>query len=265
MPINSPVLVLTATINPKGMIDLKLHDIDQRRSQYLQALRFWLHLHDDQVRSIVFAENSGSDLTSFQNIVDSENPHGKSVELISLNQNDFPRQLGKGYGEFMLLDSVLQQSKALATAEHFIKITGRLVVTNLPKMIRCLPARYDLVCDAFLVSSDPNGGRIDSRLMFVSRSFYERAVLGAFHRMNDSVGIFAEHVFFELMQEQRDTALFTRLPIEPRWRGVSGSTGADYTGTPSRIKWPLKAGRRMWHRLVGYPSIDSIRAARRKA
>src|SRR6059058_6241967 len=100
----SYLLVLTATVHPKGMGNLKIADPTQRLEQYKSALTSWLIMDDPDVRSILFIENSGADLTPFNELVRKQNTLGKNVELVGLDVNDYPRDLGKGYGEFLAVD-----------------------------------------------------------------------------------------------------------------------------------------------------------------
>src|SRR5437867_2008494 len=74
-----PTLILTATIDPKGIVALKLRDVKTRRQQYLQALRAWLAMPGDELEQIVFVENSGSDLNEFNQLASSENQHQRAV------------------------------------------------------------------------------------------------------------------------------------------------------------------------------------------
>ncbi|MDB5328030.1 MAG: hypothetical protein JWM57_3599 [Phycisphaerales bacterium] len=257
----TPTLLLSATIEPRGMTQLTLSDPNARRKQYLSAVDYWLSLPVQA--SVVFVENSGADLADFRQR--SALSAGR-LEVIGLPHEPFPTGLGKGYGEFRMIDMAVEQSTLLKQADHFGKITGRLTIGNLPAMWRHLPREYDLIADAHLKPTQPNGGLIDSRLVFFSTAFYRSHAIGLYKTMNDGAGYFAEHAFFRLMQTAPATAkILTRLPIEPHWQGSSGSTGASYDDALSRVKRPLKGIRRLRDRWLNRPSLQTVRAATQAA
>lgn len=259
---NSPVLILTATIQPIGGQRLALAAATDRKRQYLEALRRWLaDTHDGT--PIVLIENSGADLADFKLLAEAF--PARLVELLSIPASHSNPTAGKGFGEFEMIDAAFTQSRLLRTADCCVKITGRLTIANWRPMLWKLPASFDLIADAHLVPNDPNGGRIDSRLVFFSTAFYRQHVLGLYRTMNDANGYFAEHALFNVMQNAPpDAKLFTRLPLEPRWRGGSASTGERYDDWRARLKWPLKALRRLRDLKRNRPSVDDVRTARRQ-
>ena len=254
---DTPPLVLSATIQPSGVPQLALTDPAVRRQQYLSAVSFWL-LQTPRPR-LVFVENSGADLADFHLMAAAA---GGALEVIGLPNEPYLPSLGKGYGEFRMIDAAVAQSRLLSEASHFAKITGRLTIRNMPAMWRRLPPAFDLIADAFPIAHEPNGGRTDSRLVFFSTAFYREQAMNLYQTMDDAGYLFAEHAVWRLMQTAPPTAkIFTRLPVEPAWQGVSGSYGADYGDLKSRLKLPLKRLRRVRDRLLGKPSVQVVRSA----
>ena len=67
----SGALLLTATITPQaGVPNLRVTDPGQRRAEYLSSLAFAITLDPKVVTSIVFAENSGADLSDFKSLAE---------------------------------------------------------------------------------------------------------------------------------------------------------------------------------------------------
>ena len=99
-------LVMTAAIDPKGMAGLSVNDVSERAGQYLGTLQFYLE--NSAVSKIVFVENSGYDLKEFRELA-ARYPQ-KNVEFLSCDLNDYPRQLGKSYGEMRILDFISEHS-----------------------------------------------------------------------------------------------------------------------------------------------------------
>jgi hypothetical protein len=96
------VLLLTATINIKGMPKAYPTVPEQRQEDYYNSLKYYINFHP-RIKKILFVENSGWPLERLQETTQ-ENPHNKQIEFISLDANDFPRNFGKGYGETLLIE-----------------------------------------------------------------------------------------------------------------------------------------------------------------
>jgi hypothetical protein len=242
-------VALTATVNPKGMTYVALTETGERERQYLTALQDLLECCPSRVASVVFAENSGADLSRFHELAGHFAARRPSVELLSFNQNDFPRELGKGYGEFHLLDSALRASSAARSATHFVKLTGRLRVANLARILRKLPAEFDFAGDFSPPSASAPEGMMDTRLFAARTAFFLPKLAGLADRMDDSRGRIAERVIYDAARTWTDARIVALLPCEPRWRGASGSHGARYDSPRQRLKYPLKATRRFLRRL----------------
>jgi hypothetical protein len=254
------LLLLTATIEPRNMTAVNLADPTQRRVQYLKAVQFWLR--DPSRPRVILVENSGADLSNFHELASREPDR---LEIIGLPHEPFPVALGKGYGEFRMVDAAVTRSRQMASATWFAKLTGRLTLTNLATLTNRLPKHFDLVADAHIVPHVANGGVVDTRLLFLSTRFYRSQVMGIYRQMDDHAGRYAEHTFFRLMSAApAESDIRTRLPAEPRWRGVSGSTGQRYDDFTARAKWPAKVVRRQLDRLLGRPSLERIRAVPRQ-
>ena len=84
---NEFALLLTASVDPRGMAGITQADPRERETTYADCLRFYLRSHPD-VRKIIFTENSGWPLERFHAEVSENNPHAKDVELLSVNCND---------------------------------------------------------------------------------------------------------------------------------------------------------------------------------
>ena len=72
-------LILTATIDPKGMTFLARNSIQDRLNDYKNAFENWCK--HDSINKIIFIENSGYDLTFFNDL--SKKFKDKEIEIIS--------------------------------------------------------------------------------------------------------------------------------------------------------------------------------------
>lgn len=126
---NNIVIVLTACVNPNGMSYTVLQDSNVRRLQYIKSLHFYLN---KTLLPIVFVENSNEDLSKdFKKWID----EGR-LECITFDGNShFDKIRGKGYGEAIMLLYAMEHSVILQRCRYLIKITGRLQVTNINKIV----------------------------------------------------------------------------------------------------------------------------------
>ena len=100
-----------------------LQDIDIRKNQYIDSIRFYLNSSDCP---ILFVENSGIYISSyFQNEISS-----KRLEILVFNGNDYDKTLGKGYGEMLIIQHAFEKSVFIKSANFIFKITGRYKIIN---------------------------------------------------------------------------------------------------------------------------------------
>ena len=133
---NIPIL-LTATVNPQGMKGANF-DVSERIEMYKDALRFYA----EKGLKVVFAENSGwltleSNLTqiSQNSQIFNDSADFVNVEFVDVSGPEYNQSRGKGYNETILLHKAVNASKFVQEAGCFFKITGRLKVLNIEKLL----------------------------------------------------------------------------------------------------------------------------------
>ena len=102
-------LILTATICVDNLPRVYPADNSVREQQYLNTLNYYLHNHP-RLKKFIFIENSGSSLKRLEEATEN-NPYQKQVEFISLNTNLSYGFKGKGFGECLLIQEGLKESK----------------------------------------------------------------------------------------------------------------------------------------------------------
>lgn len=245
-------LFLTATIDIKGMQKAYPTVPETRQQDYFNSLRYYIN-HHPQIRKIIFVENSGWSLERVKQAV-ADNPHDKEVEFISLNSNDFPRGLGKGYGESLLLEKGLEQSKIIHTVTHFAKMTGRIYLTNMTELLASVRQPYDCLCDykdqgwrlkrfAGEKSASPH---CDTRFLVFRKEFYTEYIKPLHQRHRKSAGesacFYLESQFYQAIQTTAGKTVISRFPIEPDFRGVAGHFGGkDYSSSEERVKFKMRS------------------------
>lgn len=144
------VLIMTATVTPPpGAPGLTRVDPKVRLEDYRSSLVFYLGLLGKCLDAIVFAENSGADLSILRAAV-AEAGHVGRVEFMVFNDMDRPPSHGRCSGEARILDYAMANSRIVAEARDnsvFWKITGRYKVRNLEAVMANRPPHFDLYCD----------------------------------------------------------------------------------------------------------------------
>ena len=215
------IILLTSCVNPNGMPFTALSDINVRKQQYLDALRFYVN---NTPLPIVYVDNSNVDIKEYNvisNIVDDR------LEILSFDGNH-DKEHGKGYGELEIIDYAIKHSNIINsnTNVSIIKITGRLVIVNIMTILNqlkynILPSSNSVIC-----SMNSDFSMADSRLLIAPLNFYKRLIENRM-AINDSEGVYLEHVLCSLIKKQNLYAFHTFFS-EPQYQGVSGSTNITY-------------------------------------
>lgn len=214
-------IVLTCTIDICGVALTERSDTNIRHNDYQIALRQWLK--NKYVKQIIIVENSGYDLGTLRQIVDETNA-GKQVEFISFDGQNFPRHLGKGYGESLALARVVSNSVLLGEADKFIKVNGRYYVPNIHMFMEKMKSDVEVMTDLskHLLWSD-------SRVFGGTANFIRSYLCIEGDRVNDSQGHFMEHALARATHRAiADGMKWAPLPCTPAIDGVSGSVNIPF-------------------------------------
>ena len=240
-------LLLTSCIDPNGMPGTSRPDPFIREQDYVTALQ--THIAADVFDKIVFIDNSGWDLAAFE-VIRQQTPRLK-MELISVQQNDYPRERGKSYGEQWMVDTAVEKSSLIESSGGFVKLTGRLRVLNLDRMIRRVPSDIDLLIDMrdhdffkYVGKSHWCSHHADTRLYACSKKFYSKNLQGRYSDLNESTGRFVENLFFDVCKANLRNPEFRvrgRLPVEPLFSGLAGHWNKEYGASSDRWKQRTRA------------------------
>jgi hypothetical protein len=225
------ILVMTATITPKSDAFLLARaDPALRRGDYETALRHYLKpLSAGIFDMLIFAENSDSDLASLQTLVQETRLTDK-VEFLSLYGLDYPPEYSRGYGEFLLLDRVMESALMRAQSPDGIvwKVTGRYRVANIEQLVRKRPTLFDLYCNC----RDYPERLTDQYLMAWRIGAYGRHLKGLYELFKESeTSKYGEQVMRELIDQGR----FSSMNLVPRFKhvavveGVRGWDNQEYS------------------------------------
>lgn len=232
-------VLLTATVDIKGMPAVSAPDPRQREADYAACLRYNLTAHP-RFRRLVFAENSGWPLDRLREEAQSV-ARGQRIEFLSLPGNDFPRHLGKSYGEMLLIERAMKASALVRRARYVAKLTGRNFCLNLTRVLESMPRPVDFYCDLRdhnfygWMGSQSCGHHAESRVYLFTPAFFRECLDGKSALLDDSKGYMIENLLYDVAKDPRNARrVIRRFLIEPEFRGTAGHRNKDY-GSPREV------------------------------
>ena len=212
------ILLLTSCINPNGMTMTALSNQEERKKQYVEAIHFYL---SKTHYSIVFAENSGTDISY---LFKKEIKSGR-LEFLSFSGNH-NKEKGKGYGECEIIQFALSNSKIIhfAKDKRIAKITGRLIIRNINSIVRI--HNFLFPKNSVFCAINSNLSFPDSRFIIAPECFYH-SLLKSKEIIDDSRGYYFEHALCNTIKREKQFPYFPFL-LMPQIEGKSGSSGIIY-------------------------------------
>tara|TARA_E500000178_G_scaffold223569_1_gene220540 strand:- start:536 stop:1273 length:738 start_codon:yes stop_codon:yes gene_type:complete len=215
-------IIITATIDPKGMVFTERNSPKDRLNDYKKAFREFCN--QKEVSNIIFVENSGYSLDYFQN--EKKNYPDKKIEIMSSKiNNEFSRKLGKGFGEHLSLREVFDKSVSLKDYDYFIKCTGRHHLLNFSSIFKSIKKEISTV-NGYLKD---NLKFFDTTVLCGSKDFFINYVIPETKNVNDSENIFFENcVANALLKGMADGYSFNQIEDLPIIEGYSGTNNKKF-------------------------------------
>lgn len=214
-------ILLTATIDPKGVVFMERNDPLVRENDYINSIKKWIEKAD---YSIVFCENSGYNIDKIKSII--KGSRNNKIEILQFEGQDFPRELGKGYGELITINYAIEHSDFIKRSNFIIKINGRYYIENIKKIVNSLLKENDCYCMVDL-SRDLTWG--ESRVFAFKSSFFHNYLSKFQDLLNDSKGFYLEHALARaVLRAVSDGHKRIPLPYKPIIIGYSGTSDASY-------------------------------------
>jgi hypothetical protein len=240
------ILLLTASIDVKGMSSSSRPDPLVRQNDYAEAVIYYL-THHPRIRRLVFVENSGWPLEQIRGRALANNPFGKQLEFISLDCNDFPREFGKSYGELMLIERCMDVSHMVRDARYVVKLTGRNQLVNLTALLRTFTEPLDAACDVaenlLYEKLRPNctARWCESRVFLFTRAFFDRHLRGKYHLLDESRTTDLERFLYTVVKPlEQSPTIISRFRIEPYFRGLAGHLNKNYSSPAQNVRKAIR-------------------------
>lgn len=223
------ILLLTWCVDPKGMSFTVLHNVEERIQQYYETLDYYLEKTN---LDIVVVEN-----TLF-NIAEKYRSNNR-IEYLTFDGNNFNKSIGKGFGEALILKYALSNSIFLHREScAIVKITGRLKIVSFIEHLKQLSELKTK--NVVLADANWKGDFVYSYFFIANSKFFDNFFLPLVNNINDSKGIYFEHVLMQAIREyKRSGNIFRLLEKKILIDGISGSTGRTYNNSQNLL---LKIG-----------------------
>ena len=210
-------LILTATIDPRGMLFLKRNNVNDRLDDYKKSFSFWCNR--EEINKIIFIENSGYDLDYFKDYAEKIN--NKKIEIISSNINDsYDKKLGKGYGEYLCYKEIINKSKILNQTDYFIIVTGRHIISNFEKIYKEFIDSESDIC----LNLIDNLKFADANIYYGTLNFFKNYVVPETKKVNDTEEKWLEHCVADAtLKAVADGMKFKQLATHPDVIGFIGT------------------------------------------
>jgi hypothetical protein len=207
---NYPAIVLTGTIVP-NVLDLHRHlDEAVRRTEYLQAIRFY-----SQFSTVYFLENSVYPLQSDLEFTSIPNLHIHQFPVSAF------REQGRGFQEFEMLDRWVTETQDLPAS--WLKITGRYKYTNIQQILQECQAPKS---PAMLINQYRFSGYTNPAIFYITSAYYRNHIAGLYQQCDDRTGQYVEKVLHSnLRQQSLEQCQRFRSPLF--CSGIAGISGQE--------------------------------------
>lgn len=226
------VLLLTGAIDISGfnVPFTTIVNIDERLSQYLNSIEYAI-THYKTISEIVFCENTDYK-HDYSNLKEKALRNNKKLEIISfIGDYSGIQQKGKGYGEGEIIKHALNNSEILQKCEVFFKLTGRLIVKNMDKIVAATSSANSFIYYPKTIYQMPVD-HVETYFYKVKKDLYIKYLINAHLEVEETKFRFLEHIFYD-----RLSALdLHSFKIAPLISGFSGTSGEPYeSGTKAAI------------------------------
>lgn len=224
------IVFMTGCIDPGGMGLTVLSDKEERRRQYLDAIRFYLSAAGVPV---LFVENSGNDISSY---FERDIAAGR-LEVVTFSGNDYDKTKGKGYGEMLIVEEAIRTSVLFGDADFVFKVSGRYKVLNVRSFIDYLLSQGDSI--DMMINLQPSLAMADSRFFGASAAFYRDFLVRNRELLDDRKFVYFETVLADSVHEAIVKGYrYSGLYHYPRHSAQSGTSGDRYND--AWVRWFLK-------------------------
>jgi len=218
------VMLITGAIDIRELnVPLtKIIDVNERLLQYTDSIEYAI-THYESIAEIVFCENTDF-IYDYAPLKKKAADFGKKLEILSFKGDYIHIQKkGKGFGEGEIIKYALNKSDLLRQCDCFYKLTGRLIVKNMDKILAATSRKSSFIYypkTFYKISKD----HIETYFYKVEKTLYINNLIDAYQEVDEPHFQYLEHVFYERLS---NTGLRS-FNIHPVISGFSGTSGDAY-------------------------------------
>jgi hypothetical protein len=226
-------LILFSAIDPCGVSFSQRNDVECRYLDTIQSLNKWVSggLFD----SIIFFDSSGYDLDRLKNSVKNTDI---SLEFHSVNLQSFDRSLGKGYGVYLSMKYLIDNSSLPSNSDSWVVCPARYYIKNSSNILK--NSTTDIVCNLSLNLSFAFEPFFIAPPVFYLKywdsflsSIHED---GSLYKSLDTPRVAYEFGLARAVHRAISDGFTWALPCDaPLIEAISGSTNLHYSGGYKRI------------------------------
>lgn len=226
------LLIITSSVFASSPLT-KISNPQTREYQYVESILFYLN--ETNINKIILCDNSGFDYSKYnlQKIALQKN---KEIEVLAfVGEHENVAKWGIGFGEGEILKYVLVNSKLIKQNDTFFKVSGRIIIKNLNRIIKKTnyKSNYFNQIRSRLIFPE---NKVDTRFYFCQKSLFINTLYDSYKNVNDPQGYYLEHSYYDDLKNYKRK--FSDFRIIPNYQGVSGTLGIKYS--ESLIKRLLK-------------------------
>lgn len=221
---NKSVLLITGAIDIQrsNIPFTRISDTQIRLKQYLQSIDYALRKYNS-IDKVVFVENTNFsyDYSVFHRLA---KEYGKEFEVLNFQGNIEKTVLhGKGFGEMECINYAIKNSKLLGLSETFIKLTGRVQVSNFDYVIR---SAYG--CNSFYAIDTGVFPYVETILYRANKIFFQKYLYDVGNLVFDEKKMYLERVLYQKLHELAKQHSVGSFRAYRFLKGLSASTGKNY-------------------------------------
>ena len=197
--------------------------IEQRLFQYLWSIEYAID-HYNKVTHIIFCENTDYNY-DYSVLKEKASRKGKFFETLPFKGDyDIIQQKGKGYGEGEIIKYAIENSKYLRTCQSFYKLTGRLLVANMDRIISGTLSvnAFDFHPGAIY---NRKRGHVETLFYKTDKNLFQIYLNDAYREVDEAKFRYLEHIFYQRLKGLN----LKSFRIFPDISGQSGTTGKEYS------------------------------------